>query len=90
MIDRYNCESRFGDWTIDPQGEWVQYDEAQARIAELEGALREIGNIGFDTNATTDPTSDAWRRRRTSMMQDIARAALGGMICPTTPPPPKR
>jgi hypothetical protein len=48
----------------------------QARIAELEAALEEIGHMGFDMPATLDLTEDAWRRRRTGMMQHVARAAL--------------
>jgi multidrug resistance efflux pump len=48
----------------------------QARIAELEAALEEIGHMGFDMPATLDLTEDAWRRRRTGVMQHIARGAL--------------
>jgi transaldolase len=73
MIDRYNCESRFGDWTIDPQGEWVQYDEAQARIAEIEAALEYIaehaGQTGFKQTATHE---------NETLIGDFARAALRG------------
>jgi hypothetical protein len=49
---------------------------SHARIAELKAALEEIGHMGFDMPATLDLTDDAWRRRRTGMMQHIAREAL--------------
>jgi hypothetical protein len=46
------------------------------RIVELEGALEEIGHMGFDMPATLDLTDEAWSQRRAGMMQHIARATL--------------
>jgi hypothetical protein len=54
----------------------VQLGTAQARIKQLEGALEEIGHMGFDMPATLDLTDEAWQRRRAGMMQNIAREAL--------------
>jgi hypothetical protein len=46
VIDRYECESPRGfmDMWQSPQGEYVKYTDAQARIVELEAALGAIAN----------------------------------------------
>jgi hypothetical protein len=54
MIDRYDlCNS--GSMYNDDHGEWVMYEDAAARIAELEAALNLITNraefsIGFNND----------------------------------------
>jgi hypothetical protein len=73
-----------GSWNHTPlslrvaplQTEYTRTDIAQARIDELEGALEEIGHMGFDMPATLDLTDEAWSQRRAGMMQHIARATL--------------
>ena len=53
---------------------------ARRKLEAVQGlvdALGEIGHMGFDMPATLDLTDDDWRRRRTSLMQQSARAALG-------------
>ena len=37
MMDRYETGYERHTMDLDPQGDWVDYDTAQARIAELEG-----------------------------------------------------
>jgi hypothetical protein len=39
MIDRYECGEERLVMDLSPQGEWVMYEDAAARIAELEAAL---------------------------------------------------
>jgi hypothetical protein len=39
MMDRYETGYERHTMDLDPQGDWVDYDIAQARIAELEAAL---------------------------------------------------
>jgi hypothetical protein len=63
-------------YPVENSGEYTRTDISQARIAELETALEEIGHMGFDMPATLEMTDEAWRRRRTGMMQHIAREAL--------------
>ena len=48
-------------------------------VRALVEALENIGHMGFDMPATLDLTDDAWRRRRTSLMQQSARAALAAI-----------
>jgi hypothetical protein len=58
MIDRYDvCNS--GEVYKFDHGEWVRYDEAQARIAELEVALAKARNDAFQeaANACCHPTN---------------------------------
>ena len=53
-------------------------------VKALVEALESIGHMGFDMPATLDLTEDAWRRRRTSLMQQSARAALAAIKEPKT------
>lgn len=55
--------------------------EAQAQTAR--DALEDITGVGFDMPATLELSDAEWSRRRASIMQQIARAAL---IQPTTTP----
>jgi hypothetical protein len=82
-IDRQGKISGSRDAHVEPclevSSSYIAYtrtDISQARVAELKAALEEIGHMGFDMPATLDLTDDAWRRRRTGMMQHIAREAL--------------
>ncbi len=56
--------------------DWTAYRAQAVRIAELEAALEEIAFMGFDMPATLEMTDDAWRRRRTGLMQHRAKQAL--------------
>ena len=58
MIDRYGlCNS--GAMYKDDYGEWVMYEDAAARIAELEAALATARNDAFQeaANACCHPTN---------------------------------
>jgi hypothetical protein len=56
MIDRYECESPRGfmDMGEHPQGEYVKYDDAQARIAELEGIAQFLFALLDDIDTADD------------------------------------
>jgi hypothetical protein len=72
MMDRYDTGYERHTMDLDPQGDWVDYDIAQARIAELEAALKYIaehaGQTGFKQTATHE---------NATLIGDFARAALG-------------
>jgi hypothetical protein len=50
--------------------------ELITEIERLRAALEEIAFMGFDMPATLEMTDDAWRRRRTALMQHCAKQAL--------------
>ena len=55
-------------------------DTIEALTAErdkLNEALGEIQGMGFDMPMTLELTDEQWARRRASLMQQIAAAALG-------------
>tara|TARA_R110000782_G_scaffold11741_5_gene35443 strand:+ start:4975 stop:5190 length:216 start_codon:yes stop_codon:yes gene_type:complete len=63
MIDRYECGEERLVMDLNPQGEWVRYDEAQARIAQLQAALiiaatPDNAYIRMDEMEAADPNPD--------------------------------
>jgi hypothetical protein len=58
MIDRYGI-CTVGEMYKEDRGEWVMYEDAAARIAELEAALATARNDAFQeaANACCHPTN---------------------------------
>jgi len=62
----------------------AQLIDAQAQAQTARDALDDITGVGFDMPATLELSDAEWSRRRASIMQQIARAALI-QPTPTTP-----
>ena len=54
-----------------------EYEQVIRGRSKLREALDEIQGMGFDMPMTLELTEEQWARRRASLMQQIARAALG-------------
>jgi hypothetical protein len=54
MMDRYETGDERHTMDLDPQGDWVDYDVAQARIAELEARNGKLGEaVAYATQKFT-------------------------------------
>ena len=68
-MDRYTY---FGDSSVDPRGEFVDAEEALARIAALEALLREVEHTtkGRAVHRREARTPIGWRKRRDALLGD--------------------